>query len=172
VLSPSQTENRAPKRGTEPHPGTGDISAAAPNQVELHANIDDMTGEVAAHALRCLLSAGALDAWIVPITMKKGRPGMMLCALSEVSEVARVTDVFFRETTTLGVRKFPVERATLSRRTVEIQTRFGPVPVKVSGDPPTGFKPEVDACIRIADAHGVPLRWVLAEVEAQGRSSL
>ncbi len=139
------------------------------SHVQLEANIDDMTGEVASYALSRLLEAGALDAWIVPILMKKGRPGMILGALAPRQLEGSLSEIFLSETTTIGVRKKLVSRRTLSRRLGEVSTRFGPVPVKYSGT--SGLKPEVDACIEIARRQGVALREVLEEALAQGRSS-
>jgi len=138
--------------------------------VLLEANVDDMTGEVLSHALGRLLEAGSLDAWIVPITMKKGRPAFTLCALAKADEVSAIEAVYFAETTTLGVRRREASRTTLTRDVVEVPTRFGPVPVKRGGSPPHQFKPEFDACVAIAREHGVPLRVVLEEAVAQARS--
>jgi pyridinium-3,5-bisthiocarboxylic acid mononucleotide nickel chelatase len=136
----------------------------------LEANVDDMTGELVSHALSQLLAAGALDAWIVPITMKKGRPAFILCALVKSEHVPAVEAAYFRETATLGVRRREVERTTLSREVSEVPTRFGPVPVKQSGSPPHHYKPEFDACVAIAERHGVPVRLVIDEALAQARS--
>jgi len=129
------------------------------------ANIDDMTGELAGHALEALLAAGAADAWITPITMKKGRPGWTIAALAARPAADDVAAALLRETTSIGVRKLPVTRLERPRRMVDVATRFGTLPVKVStgaGVPPQ-IKPELDACARAAASHGVPLRVVIAE---------
>lgn len=132
----------------------------------LEANVDDMTGEVAAFALAQVLEAGAVDAWIVPATMKKGRPGMVFCALSPVSQSTKVAEVMLRETSTIGVRQSLVSRHELSRRTGSLDTPWGPVRIKWSGEGTSQakVKPEFDDCARIAAQEHLPLRQVLSEV--------
>ena len=106
-----------------------------------------------------LLAAGAGDAWITPILMKKSRPAMTLSALCAPEREAALTEIFLRETTTLGLRRREVGKLTLERTTEEIATSFGPVRVK------TGWldgrrlksKPEHDDLRRIATERGLPL---------------
>jgi pyridinium-3,5-bisthiocarboxylic acid mononucleotide nickel chelatase len=151
--------------------GTSTQGAEAGDRVNLlEANIDDMTGEVLAHALGRLLECGALDAWIVPITMKKGRPAWTLCALATRDTTPTVEATYFAETTTLGVRRREIVRTTLPRKVTTVSTQFGPVPVKQSGSPPHHLKPEFEACVQLAKQHGVPLRVVMEEAFAQARS--
>jgi pyridinium-3,5-bisthiocarboxylic acid mononucleotide nickel chelatase len=137
----------------------------SPSHVLLEANVDDMSGELAAHAIELLLEAGALDAWAVPITMKKGRPALTLAALAEQSLAERVADTMLRETSSIGLRRIPVTRRERPRHELEVATRFGPIPVKVSDGPwgPPQVKPEFDACARAARAANVPVREVIAE---------
>jgi hypothetical protein len=134
------------------------------SHVILEANVDDMTGEVAAHAIESLLSAGALDAWATPITMKKGRPALTIAALAEASQAEAVGTALLRETTSIGLRKIPVTRTERPRRTVSVETPFGRVRVKISEGPfgPPQIKPEFEDCVALARTHGVPLRQVLA----------
>lgn len=136
--------------------------------VVVEANIDDMTGELAAHAIAMLLAGGARDAWAVPITMKKGRPALTLCALAPRAQEQAVAAVMLRETTTLGVRVRRVSRVIRPRRWVTVETCFGSIRVKVSGGPfgPEQAKPELDDAVAAAQRHQVPLREVLAEVLA------
>ncbi len=136
------------------------------SHVVLEANVDDMSGELAGHAIAALMAAGALDAWAAPVTMKKGRPGLIVAALARRSDADRVTQAMLRETTTLGVRRIDASRTELARRVVTVATRFGAIPVKVAegADPSlTHAKPELDACVSAARAHGVPLRTVIEE---------
>jgi uncharacterized protein (TIGR00299 family) protein len=146
-------------------PAVGDsrVHPAATHTV-LEANVDDLTGEVAAHALAALLSAGALDAWAVPIVMKKGRPGLTLCALAPTPLADLVAAAMLRETTSIGVRRIAVDRVERPRRTVEVATAFGAIHVKISEGPygPPQIKPEFDECAAAARAHDVPVREVLA----------
>jgi uncharacterized protein (DUF111 family) len=134
----------------------------------LEANVDDMTGELAAHAIEVLLSAGALDAWAQPITMKKGRPAWTLSALAAADAADRVSETMIRETSTLGVRRLEARRLERPRRTLSVATRFGPISVKIAEGPygPPQIKPEFDECARAAERAGVPVREVLAEALA------
>jgi uncharacterized protein (TIGR00299 family) protein len=136
--------------------------------VVLEANLDDMTGELVGHVIALLLEAGALDAWAAPITMKKGRPGLVLSALVRVATADELSTLMLRETTSIGVRRTPADRTERPRRSVQLETRFGLLPLKVSEGPygPVQVKPEFDACVRAAEAHGVPVRVVLAAVLA------
>lgn len=136
--------------------------------VVLEANVDDMTGELAAHAIAALIRAGALDAWATPITMKKGRPGLVLSALARVEAADELSAVLLRETSSLGVRRLAATRLERPRHIVDVETRFGTIPVKVSEGPygPPQAKPEFDACERAASSAGVSVREVLAEALA------
>ena len=99
--------------------------------VVLEANIDDLSPQLIADAAAALLEAGALDSWVTPIVMKKGRPGFVLGALSAPGTVAAVRRAFFETTTTLGVREHDVERTALSRHIDTVTVGGAPVRVKV-----------------------------------------
>jgi pyridinium-3,5-bisthiocarboxylic acid mononucleotide nickel chelatase len=138
-------------------------SAEATHYV-LEANVDDMTGELAAHAMQKLLEAGALDAWALPITMKKGRPGLVLSALGAVASLSVLEAVLLRETSSIGLRRIAVGRTERPREMLEVETAFGKIPVKVARGPygPPQLKPEFDACAAAATAYDVPVRTVIA----------
>jgi uncharacterized protein (TIGR00299 family) protein len=138
-------------------------SSSEGSHVVLDANVDDMTGELAAHAIEALLAGGALDAWAAPVTMKKGRPGLVLSALTDRARADAVAGILLRETSTIGVRRTRAERTERPRRVIEVQTRFGHIPVKVSEGAfgPPQVKPEFDACARAARDAGVPVREVI-----------
>jgi uncharacterized protein (TIGR00299 family) protein len=144
------------------------------SHVVLETNVDDLTGELAAHTIERLMRGGALDAWAIPITMKKGRPAFTLAALASVAEADSVAALLLRETSSLGVRQLPVSRVERPRRTLSVGTPFGAIPVKVSEGPfgPPTIKPEFDACVAAAAAHGVPVREVIAAALAAGRQSI
>ncbi len=133
------------------------------SHVVLEANLDDATGEIVAGAIETLLAEGALDAWAAPVTMKKGRPGVVLGVLCQASAAEALAGVVLRETTTIGVRFTEVDRIERPRRTVEVETPYGRIPVKVAEGPygPAQIKPEWDACAAAARAHGVPARVVI-----------
>jgi len=130
----------------------------------LEANIDDMTGELAAHAISKLLEAGALDAWALPITMKKGRPGLVLSALGNAASLSVLETVLLRETSSIGLRRIAVGRTERPREMLEVATAFGKIPVKIARGPygPPQIKPEFDACAAAAALHDVPVRTVIA----------
>jgi len=144
--------------------GQVDEVAAAATHVVLETNVDDMTGELAAHALSNLLASGALDAWATPIVMKKGRPALTLALICDRSAEQRLAEALLRETNSIGVRHTPVSRSERPRRFVEVATEFGPIPLKVSEGPygPARVKPEFDACAAAARAAGVPVGVVIA----------
>lgn len=132
--------------------------------VTVETNIDDCTAEVVAHVLARLLAEGALDAWTVPIGMKKGRPAVMLSALVRTPDAQRIVDLVLGETTSLGVRLRPCERVERPRRIVRVKTLYGEVPVKIAagdGLAPT-LAPELEACRALAEGHGVTLKEVVA----------
>jgi uncharacterized protein (TIGR00299 family) protein len=150
-------------------PPTQEESAS---HVVLEANVDDLTGELAEHAIGALLAAGAVDAWATPIVMKKGRPALTVSALAPAARADAVAATFLEQTTTIGVRRLPVTRSERPRRVVTVETAFGPISVKVSEGPygPPLMKPEFDECAAAAKAHGVPVREVLAAALAAARS--
>jgi uncharacterized protein (TIGR00299 family) protein len=134
----------------------------------LEANLDDATGQLVARAIDAALEAGALDAWAAPITMKKGRPAVMVSALVEEAFRPAVTRVLFAETTTLGVRRRRVERDVLEREIRTVETRYGPVRIKVArlDGAEIGAQPEHDDCLARARERGVALREVIAAAVA------
>jgi hypothetical protein len=143
------------------------------SHVVLEANVDDMTGELAGHALAVMLEEGALDAWAAPITMKKGRPGLVLSVLASLEQSDRLGAALLRETTSIGLRRRAVSRIERPRRTTTVATRFGEVACKVSEGAYGGplIKPEFDECAKLARAAGVPVREVIAAAIAASAAS-
>ncbi len=137
---------------------------------QLEANLDDMSPELCAPASDAIFAAGALDVWWTPITMKKGRPALMLAALAPSATRDAVAAAILRETTTIGVRFAPKERVVVARSMVQVTTRYGAIAVKVAGD---NAAPEYEACAAAAKEHGVPVKLVfaaaLAAYELQAR---
>ena len=109
-------------------------SAGGPNGeiAELSCNLDDMAGEALGFALEALLHEGALDAFIVPVQMKKSRPGQMLVCLCRQADADQLAQAMLKHTTTLGVRKVSCSRYMLDRRFETVETAFGPVRKKIS----------------------------------------
>jgi len=143
--------------------GAPTIATKQGTHVVIEANLDDATGEMVAGAIEVLLAEGALDAWAAPITMKKGRPGVVLGVLCDASAASALAAVVLRETTTIGVRYAEFSRIERPRRMVEVETPYGKLPVKIAEGPygPPQIKPEWDACAAAAKAHGVPVRVVI-----------
>jgi len=151
---------------------------AAPDRIPaealwvLEANLDDCPGQLVARAIEVALEVGALDAWATPLTMKKGRPAVLLGALCEERRREVVTAALFAETTTLGVRRHRVERDVLGRRHEEVQTPYGAVRVKLAlrGEQVIGAHPEYDDCLARAKEHGVAVREVMERAMAGWRT--
>jgi hypothetical protein len=137
-------------------------------------SIDDMNPEFYGHLMERLLEAGALDVNILPAQMKKNRPGQLLRVLAAEGLRDTVLQILFLETTSLGVRIQPVDRYSLPRRTIRVQTSYGQLPVKVATNPQGDFTvaPEYDGCQRAALRHKVPLRLVYEEAMYRARERL
>ena len=128
----------------------------------LEAQVDDATGQVVAYACERLLEDGALDAYVVPIIMKKGRPGQLLTVLCRPDDVAALEAVMFRETTTLGIRRHACQRTKLARELVSVESRYGPIRVKVASQGGATLRvwPEYEDCAAAARRGAVSLRDV------------
>ncbi len=141
----------------------GETAGAEEQEVCLvETNLDDTSGEMIGYAISRLWQAGALDVFTTAIQMKKNRPAVKLSVLCRAADAPAVEGVLFRETTTLGVRRWPVARQVLARTTHRVATPWGEVEGKV-GYPPEGlprFSPEFESCRRMAAEHDVPLREV------------
>jgi pyridinium-3,5-bisthiocarboxylic acid mononucleotide nickel chelatase len=135
--------------------------------VVIETNIDDMNPQAFPFVLEKLLGAGALDAWLHAVVMKKGRPGIVLSALAERSRLDDVVRVLTLQTSTIGVRMHAAMRRILPRRSVEVDTRFGRVRAKaVIRDGREMLAPEFEECRRIADDRGIPLLDVMRALES------
>jgi hypothetical protein len=136
--------------------------------VLLEANIDDMQAELLAHARDRLLAEGALDAWLEPIAMKKGRAATKLCALAAAGDEPRLAALFLRETTTLGVRTTAYQRYEAEREVREVVTSLGTVQVKVSRHGGVERrKPEFEDVRRLAEGSGVPALDIYRQLERE-----
>jgi uncharacterized protein (TIGR00299 family) protein len=140
--------------------------------VLLETNLDDATGEVLGHAVASLLEAGAHDAWITPVMMKKGRPGHVVSVLSDPALAGALAALLRAETGTLGVRATTLERWPAPRSQGQVEVAGYPVRVKVS---PGRVKAEHDDAALVARRTGLPLREVTRQAESawwQCRSQL
>ena len=142
-----------------------DVSAASPTRVAvIEAEIDDMTPQLFGAVMDALLSAGALDVFYTPVQMKKNRPGTLLTVIAPPDARTALTELIFRETTTIGVRHRESEREVLDRAIVVVTTDVGPIRVKVARqrDEVLNVSPEFDDCVRAAKAAGRPVKDVQA----------
>jgi len=134
----------------------------------VETNIDDMNPQLYPVLIDRLLGAGAHDAYLVPVIMKKGRPGILLSVMAPKAVLGRVIDLIYRETTTIGLRLLPVGRRKLPRRAVEVQTSLGPIRAKaVERDGREILAPEFEECRRLADEHGMPVQEVMRLLERE-----
>ncbi|MCA9153281.1 MAG: nickel pincer cofactor biosynthesis protein LarC [Planctomycetales bacterium] len=128
----------------------------------LETNLDDVTGELIGHCTTLLFDAGALDVYTTAIQMKKNRPGVKLTVLCQADRLAKLERIIFRETATLGIRRWLASRHKLERRPHTVETTWGAVEGKLAllGDDSVSFSPEFESCRRIAEQHQVPLKDV------------
>jgi hypothetical protein len=154
--------------------GSGENQVSAESSVVVEANLDDMSPELFPHVIDMLLAAGAADAWVTPIVMKKGRPAFTLSALVTDENVERVRDVFFRETTTFGVRSYAIDKQELERSWVEVEVEGHPLRVKIGrrGGSTITVSPEHDDALKVARVTGLPLKDVYARATESARSLL
>jgi uncharacterized protein (TIGR00299 family) protein len=138
--------------------GSGDLEL-------LEANVDDAPGEILGAAMETLLASGALDAWLEPITMKKGRGAYKICALVESTNREKLTRLLMRETGSLGVRHLPVGRTVAERRVVDVELPYGICRVKVGSLDGEDFiaAPEYEDAARLARENGLSLPKVYAD---------
>jgi hypothetical protein len=137
----------------------------------VETNLDDASGELVGHAAGLLWEAGALDVYTTAIGMKKNRPGVMLSVLCEANHVAPIEDLLFRETTTLGVRRYRVERRKLAREKHAVLTPWGQVDGMLAWlDADTArFSPEYESCRQVAAKNRLPLHVVYEAAQAAYR---
>jgi uncharacterized protein (TIGR00299 family) protein len=131
----------------------------------LEANLDDMNPQLFSYVQQKLLSAGALDAFGVPVQMKKGRPGLIFTVLAAPADAEPLARILLTETTTLGVRMRREQRRILGRQHVTVKSHWGPIRVKLGllqGEV-VNCAPEFEDCRSIAESTGVPLKAILQE---------
>lgn len=131
----------------------------------IDVNIDDMNPQIYGYLMDKLFEIGALDVFFTPIYMKKSRPAVKLTVISPNHLVDKIIDVIFRETTSIGIRTYQVEKIMLPREIIELDTPWGTARVKVSyinGTPK--IMPEYDDCKAIAEKTGIPIQEVMKEI--------
>ncbi|MEN3012603.1 MAG: nickel pincer cofactor biosynthesis protein LarC [Dictyoglomus thermophilum] len=141
-------------------------STVKERNIVLETNIDDMNPQIFGYLVEKLFKEGALDVFLTPVYMKKGRPGILLSVIAPLVMEERLSEVIFRETTTLGIRKIYVDKKIMPREIKEIETKWGKVRIKVANI--NGIRkayPEYEDCKSIAERENIPLKDVILEIE-------
>ena len=159
--------------GEEAGEVAGEVAGGGSVQI-LETQIDDMNPQFYGHVVDLLLEAGALDAFLTPVIMKKNRPGVLLTVLAPAELTGQLSGLIFRETTTIGLRTYPVSRSVLPRSETAVETPYGAIRIKVvEHGESRRYTPEYEDCRQAALSSGVPLADVYAAVrEAAGRVAL
>ena len=138
----------------------------------MESNIDDCTGEMLGFAMEMILAAGAADVWATPIFMKNNRPAYMLSVLCREDKVEQLETLVLTQTTTIGVRRYPVSRTIMDRRNETVSTRFGDAQVKVCGyKGKQYFYPEYESVKTICREHGVDFRTAYDEIRRKAEEA-
>lgn len=140
----------------------------------LETNIDDMSPQLSGHLIEKLFASGALDAFHTAVQMKKSRPGVLLTVLAREEDRARLMETIFRESTTIGVRAWPVERRCLERKSIKVKTPYGSVSVKAAylSGKAVNAQPEYEDCRLLAEKKGAPLKEVIDSARAAAMKAL
>ncbi len=135
--------------------------------VVIETNIDDMNPQIFDYVAEKLMRQGAQDVYFTPITMKKGRPAVLLTVLTDKEKVDGMLTILFRETTSIGVRLQDVHRKKLLREITEVDTPYGRIRLKVSkrGNEIFSVTPEYEDCKKIAENRQLPLKQIMEEAK-------
>jgi uncharacterized protein (TIGR00299 family) protein len=131
----------------------------------LETNIDDLSPQIIGYLFEKLLKAGALDVWTVPIQMKKSRAGILLNVLIKEKDMKAIQGIIFAETTTFGIRHYPVYREILERRIKKVKTKYGAIRIKtgVLNGKLMSISPEYEDCRKISEKKNIPLKKIYQE---------
>ena len=152
-----------------------DQEQSAPNEILIvEANIDDQSPQLFGYVMDKLLAAGALDVWMTPIIMKKGRPAVKLSLMTDSAHVSELAAIVFAETTTIGLRYYPVQRITADRVLQEVAIPWGKSAVKISSyeGKVCHVSAEYDHCAAIAASSGLPLKQIQQQVVTKALQEL
>ncbi|MHA2620538.1 MAG: nickel pincer cofactor biosynthesis protein LarC [bacterium JZ-2024 1] len=152
----------------------GTVETGGECLVLIETNVDDITPEQCAFTINELLKVGARDATMTPVVMKKGRPGWVVSVLTDAQTEEAAVEVLLRETGVLGYRRQEVHRIALPRKTIEVETRFGKIRVKIGfrGSHPVSLKPEYEDCAAAAMRSGVSLHQVADAARTAARKAI
>ena len=123
---------------------------------KLETNVDDCTGEALGYTLERLMEAGARDASYSPVYMKKNRPGWQLNVICDEEDIEKLEAIIFKETTTIGIRRYKLERTVLPREIEEVETKYGKARVKVCElEDETRYYPEYEDVAKLAKENDI-----------------
>jgi uncharacterized protein (TIGR00299 family) protein len=180
ALRPEAVGHGAGSRDTPGRPnvlrlvvGQAGEAGAGERVLVLEAELDDMSPQLCEPLVERLSAAGALDVYFTAVQMKKGRPGILITCLARPDGWEALEEVLFSETTTLGVRRQEWQRSALERRSVEVETPYGAVRVKLGGRAGRVYnaQPEFEDCRQAAATRGVPVKEVWAAALAAYRTA-
>jgi hypothetical protein len=142
--------------------GTTESKPVSERLLMIETNLDDVSPQIVGHVMERAFELGALDCYFTAVQMKKNRPGVLLSVLCDVATKDSIMQLLFRETTTLGVRSYEVDRRALARSIVRVETQYGPIDVKVAqlDGQVVNEMPEFDQCRSAAARAGVPVKIV------------
>jgi pyridinium-3,5-bisthiocarboxylic acid mononucleotide nickel chelatase len=142
--------------------GTTESELVSERLLMIETNIDDVSPQIVGHVMDRAFELGALDCYFTAVQMKKNRPGVLLSVLCDVGTKDSIMQLLFRETTTLGVRSYEVDRRALARSIVRVETQYGLIDVKVAqlNGQIVNEMPEFDQCRSAATKAGVPVKVV------------
>jgi uncharacterized protein (DUF111 family) len=140
----------------------------------ISTNIDDMNPEFYDYVMERLFESGAHDVWLVPIQMKKTRPGTVINVLCSPADASALKRILLEETSTFGLRTTTVMKKAIEREVVEVETPWGPVRVKVGRESGqvTSVSPEFADCAKIAGEKGVPIKEVFRKAQVLAQEML
>ena len=133
----------------------------------IECNIDDMNPELYEYIIDKLFNEGALDVYLTPIIMKKGRPSVKISVLCKIDKLEKMKEVLFKETTTFGVRSFKVHKTMLEREFIKVNTSYGEITVKEAYYKGEKIKSklEYEECKKIAQSTGIPISEVYEKLK-------
>lgn len=144
------------------------VNLSAETICQMETTIDDMNPQLFGRLFERMYDAGALEAFITPVTMKKTRPGWNLTVLCRVESRQKLSEIILIETTSTGVRYQALERVIAPRRMIEVETKFGLTAVKcITVGKRTRFQPEYDSCLALAHKTTAPLAEIMDAARTQ-----
>lgn len=134
--------------------------------IKVEVNLDDISGEWLGYVMDILFEAGANDVFYTPIYMKKNRPGILLQLLCAQADLNKMKKILTEETTTLGIRYYPLTVHRMERKFIQVETEWGPVRVKqgISDGEVFQSSPEFEDCKALARTYHIPLKKVYEQV--------